>query len=68
MADKDEPAQTPPKERQESSKDAQGATTTDNPVEKEPAVERGERLATSKIIARSGKEKGFVPGASPQKP
>ena len=38
----------------------------DHPVERDPAVERGERIATSKDIARGGKKQGFVPGASEQ--
>lgn len=38
----------------------------DHPLENDPAVERGERLATSKDIARGGKTEGFVPGASEQ--
>lgn len=33
--------------------------------EQEPAVERGERIASGKAIARGGKEAGFVPGAQP---
>ncbi|WP_010586122.1 hypothetical protein [Schlesneria paludicola] len=35
--------------------------------ENEPAVERGERIATGKAIARGGKSKGFVPGAVPDR-
>jgi hypothetical protein len=42
------------------------APKTDHPVERDPAVERGERIATSKDIARGGKKQGFVPGASEQ--
>jgi len=38
----------------------------DHPVERDPAVEWGERIATGKDIARGGKKKGFVPGASEQ--
>ena len=33
--------------------------------EEEPAVERGERIATGKAIARGGGKTGFVPGAQP---
>jgi hypothetical protein len=44
------------------------SANSDNPVEEDPAVERGERIATSKMIARSGKDQGDVPGATPQKP
>lgn len=36
-------------------------------TEDDPAVERGERIATGKIIAQGGTKKGFVPGASEQK-
>jgi hypothetical protein len=36
----------------------------DHPVEKEPAVEWGERIDTGKTIARGGKEAGHVPGAT----
>lgn len=32
-------------------------------VEQDPAVERGERIAIGKAIARAGKKTGFVPGA-----
>lgn len=37
-------------------------------VEDVPAVDRGERIATGKGIARGGKDSGFVPGADPQPP
>jgi hypothetical protein len=40
---------------------------SDHAVERDPAVERGERIATSKDIARGGKKQGFVPGASEQR-
>ena len=33
----------------------------------QPAEERGERLETSKAIARGGREEGDVPGAEPSK-
>ena len=33
--------------------------------EQEPAIERGERIATGKAIARGGRDSGFVPGAQP---
>jgi hypothetical protein len=33
-------------------------------VEELPTVEWGERLHSGKVIARGGKDKGFVPGAS----
>jgi len=33
-------------------------------VELDPAVERGERIATGKHIARGGKDTGPVPGAT----
>lgn len=32
--------------------------------ENDPAIERGERIATGKMIARSGKSSGSVPGAT----
>jgi hypothetical protein len=35
-----------------------------HPTEKDPAVERGERLDTGKTIARAGKTTGVVPGAT----
>lgn len=35
-------------------------------LEKDPAVERGERLHTGKTIARGGKSKGHVRGATVQ--
>jgi hypothetical protein len=41
---------------------------TDHPVEKDPAVERGERIDTGKTIHRGGKSTGHVPGATEQKP
>ena len=37
------------------------------PVEKDPAVERGERIDTGKTIARGGKTTGTVPGATAPK-
>jgi len=37
------------------------------PPEAEPAVERGERIATGKAIARGGKARGKVPGATEHK-
>lgn len=33
--------------------------------ENDPAVDRGERIATGKSIARGGKSSGTVPGATP---
>ena len=35
-------------------------------VEKQPAVERGERIDTGKAIHRGGKPRGHVPGATGQ--
>lgn len=35
-------------------------------LEKDPAVERGERIDHGKQIARGGKEDGDVPGATEQ--
>jgi hypothetical protein len=43
------------------------APPADHPLEKEPAVERGERIETGKSIARGGKDTGHVPGATEQK-
>jgi hypothetical protein len=40
----------------------------DHPLEEDPAVERGERIDTGKTIARGGKERGHVPGASQPSP
>lgn len=34
-------------------------------VEEMPSVEWGDRIDSGKIIARGGKETGFVPGAMP---
>jgi hypothetical protein len=42
--------------------------TIDDPIEQEAAVEWGERIHTGKVIARSGRETGFVAGASPAPP
>lgn len=36
-------------------------------IENDPAVERGERIATGKQIARGGKATGDVPGATETK-
>jgi hypothetical protein len=52
--------------RNAANKTASPAKKSDHPVERDPAVERGERIATSKDIARGGKKHGFVPGASEQ--
>jgi hypothetical protein len=41
---------------------------TNHPVEKDPAVERGERIHTGKTIARGGKETGHVPGTNERPP
>ena len=54
----------PPKEKQ--SRPAEPSNTPDLPVEKDNAVERGERIATGKAIARGGEETGDVPGATEQ--
>lgn len=40
----------------------------DHPVEREAAVERGERIDTGKTIARGGKQSGHVAGATTQPP
>jgi hypothetical protein len=37
----------------------------DQDIESDPAVERGERIHTGKLIARAGGQSGHVPGASP---
>ncbi len=55
-----------------SSKDDQQPAKAPSPsetekTERDPAVERGERLQSGKDIARGGKERGPVPGASPSK-
>lgn len=36
-------------------------------LEQLPCVEWGERIDTGKIIARGGKDSGYVPGAFPSK-
>jgi hypothetical protein len=54
------------RKRNAAPKTAAAAPKADHPVERDPAVERGERIATSKDIARAGKKQGFVPGASEQ--
>jgi len=38
------------------------------PDESDPAMERGERIETGKMIARGGKSTGHVPGAAESKP
>jgi hypothetical protein len=40
----------------------------DHPLEKDPAVERGERIDTGKTIHRGGKHTGHVPGATERMP
>lgn len=40
---------------------------TEKEDETQPEQERGERIATGKAIARGGKEKGHVPGATEKK-
>lgn len=52
------------KDEIEEQKEADQERTT---PENEPAVERGERIATGKAIARGGKSTGFVPGAVPDR-
>lgn len=42
------------------------ARVTVNPDESDPQVERGERIETGKAIHRSGRDHGFVPGATEQ--
>ncbi len=39
----------------------------DDPLEEDPGMERGERLHTSKVIARGGRSCGRVPGATAEK-
>jgi len=39
---------------------------SDHPLEKDNAVEWGDRLQTGKRIARGGKQTGAVPGATEQ--
>lgn len=45
---------------------AERPSPTERSPENDPAVERGERIATGKAIARSGQGNGAVPGATPQ--
>ena len=45
---------------------ASAGFAADHPLEKENAVEWGERLQIGKMIARGGKATGFVPGATEQ--
>jgi hypothetical protein len=40
----------------------------DHSLEEDPAVERGERIDTGKTIHRGGKNAGYVPGATEQRP
>ena len=42
--------------------------SSDHPVEADPAAERGERIHTGKMIARGGKETGYVEGATENPP
>jgi hypothetical protein len=52
----------PPRKRPGEQKDDEAAAEA---AAKEPAAERGERIATGKDIARGGKKDGDVPGATP---
>lgn len=56
----------PVPDRQVRNRPAQQPVAGDHPVEQDLAVERGERIATGKTIARGGKETGHVPGATEQ--
>ena len=53
---------------QEKPKTPERTTQQKDSVEDEPAVERGERIATGKAIARSGHEAGEVAGTDAQSP
>jgi len=54
----------PTKQKRDCSKDTRERDTEEQySPENEPAVERGERIATGKAIARGGRKTGFVPGA-----
>ena len=54
----------PTKRHRDCSKDTREHNTEEQySPEHEPAVERGERIATGKAIARGGRQAGFVPGA-----
>ncbi|MFO0877456.1 MAG: hypothetical protein U0840_08780 [Gemmataceae bacterium] len=59
-------ARTSHKKEQRSA--TQKPPTEDLPVEKDPAVERGERINIGKSIARGGKEDGDIAGATEQPP
>ena len=51
---------------QEKPKTPERTTQQKDSVEDEPAVERGERIATGKAIARGGHESGEVAGTDAQ--
>lgn len=56
----------PGKRRQD--QQPQASPVTRQKDETQPAQEWGERIATGKAIARGGKSKGHVPGATEQRP
>lgn len=58
----------PTRDQQQAEQQQEPKRTTQQPdsVEDDPAVDRGERIATGKGIARGGHESGNVPGAVEQ--
>jgi hypothetical protein len=68
MADTNQPkkGQRPKAEddRQAGAQETERRQAEQDSIEDDPAVERGERIDTGKDIARGGKEKGKVPGAT----
>ena len=53
------------KDARDSQRNKDDAENERKSPENDPAIERGERIATGKSIARGGKANGFVPGAAP---
>ena len=68
MADTGKRGKKRPPQRSGQSTAPHDSETANHPVEEEPAVERGERIATGKAIARGGKSTGQVPGATETRP
>jgi hypothetical protein len=54
----------PDKDARDDTQETERRQAQQDSIEDDPAVERGERIDTGKDIARGGKEKGKVPGAT----
>jgi hypothetical protein len=57
----------PPQQRVDQTTSRCGCDVPNQAVDEDPAVERGERIATGKHIARGGKKSGRVEGAEESK-